>query len=706
MGCESSSERRYYSDSDSDDEPVPRRQKRVPAEKQPEPKRNSPATTQHDDTEWDNTPSTCRSAFHIDWNKLNYSFLESESSLSYSSNSTPVSGSVCAIKHRHHSFLDYRYCMYHLLKNSKKNETGTPCRVMVKDEAWICNDSMDGVVTVQYRDYTEDVEDLGDTECILESQSKLFVLTVFPLDMKPFIRFTNGTEWDAEAYGASFGPPDEKELAVVRGSVVDSFKADIVHMISLAASQRSMNAYKLLRAACEKGWRFMDLSFPPNAHSLFPPGEPNRGEWGRDLDKEYVWHRPELVYPSPIRENIRLFKNRMTFSQGGLGNCWLHAACASLFQRDDKGYIRAAFLPPNGIEEFREMQRAGAYCVMFNKDGWWRYVIVDSYLPSKFIFPAFAQNKNHPAEMFMPYLEKACAKVYGSYNALVSQSATSAFASLTGFPSITEIFPENIASDKTASDALITKLKEWVVNRYSMTISTGSKRLSEMAQKKLSENHCHSLLNVKSVGDLHLLKIRNPHGTPTWTGDWGAGSALWERHPAMKERCPTYIRGEFWMSWEDVVKYFSSVCVCFTYHLAHHYWDYRLPCGFSGMRPICGMVITANKSMEGYFTLHQPVDHAKTKGGKASTEGHLSVQLSFSQLYDNSKTHMTDSDEELEEGGKKFKLEFLATDDPDHRAKYDRKSMDRITYYTSSELTIPFFIYKGTRSLLLPPQFR
>eukprot|EP00796_Vickermania_ingenoplastis_P008454 gene8454-5931_t len=166
------------------------------------------------------------------------------------------------------------------------------------------------------------------------------------------------------------------------------------------------------------------------------------------------------------------------------------------------------------------------------------------FLPFQYYFPCFSFSNQHPCELWLPYAEKAFSKVYGSYNAIVSQSSIGALSSMTGYP-------------YGDSNALISKLQEWMGKSHPVTISsctTGdTEKQNKMHRMNLSEKHCHNLLAVVSIGKQRLLNIWNPHGKKTWTGDpgaWSYDSPLWRPLPDVKQVCEPEKcrRGEFWMN--------------------------------------------------------------------------------------------------------------------------------------------------------------
>lgn len=103
--------------------------------------------------------------------------------------------------------------------------------------------------------------------------------------------------------------------------------------------------------------------------------------------------------------------------QQALGDCWLISALALLAERPD---LLQVLLPT------RQVNAAGAYMVRLCHDGEWRTVLVDDCLPcvqpqggTGFGMPgvpAFAYATRR--QLWVSLVEKACAKLYGCYEAL------------------------------------------------------------------------------------------------------------------------------------------------------------------------------------------------------------------------------------------------------------------------------------------------
>ena len=169
-----------------------------------------------------------------------------------------------------------------------------------------------------------------------------------------------------------------------------------------------------------------DKRFPADAPTtLYVTGEP--------ADKPYnggkvTWLRPHEVAGAE-RSQLGLIKDGLAagdVTQGELGDCYLLGAMSSIAARNLLGpLIKPGVDPVECIEK-------GFLTLMLYKFGEWVEVTVDTLLPcNEEKLPIFAHGKD-PNELWVPLLEKAYAKLHGSYEALDGGSVTAALVDLTG----------------------------------------------------------------------------------------------------------------------------------------------------------------------------------------------------------------------------------------------------------------------------------
>ncbi len=111
--------------------------------------------------------------------------------------------------------------------------------------------------------------------------------------------------------------------------------------------------------------------------------------------------------------------------QGSLGDCYYLCSLSTLAERPY--LVKRLFLTKNYNTE-------GVYGVFLCDTGDWRLVTVDDYFPcsSKRQGPCFSKANGN--EMWVLLLEKAYAKIYGSYANIESGIVLNAMRDLTGAP--------------------------------------------------------------------------------------------------------------------------------------------------------------------------------------------------------------------------------------------------------------------------------
>lgn len=304
---------------------------------------------------------------------------------------------------------------------------------------------------------------------------------------------------------------------------------------------------------------FVDPHFLPGDNSVFLGSEQTR------LDTAIHWRRPlefmtgtYSVFHGEIEPN--------DIKQGKLGDCWFMCALSSLAERPE--LVRRLFL-------IDEANAEGIYRVKFCKDGEWVTVTIDDYLPCfPFGGPIFSRSQGN--ELWVLLLEKAYAKIHGSYMLLRGGWAAEGMSDLTGCPTENLEFSSDEVKRQISLNELWPYLKNCDDNGALMSASTaGEDRWSETGgpdkQGGLVPGHAYTLIAVKEAHGHRLVNIRNPWGTFEWNGNWGDTSPLW--NPRMREALkPTLTAndGTFWMSFEDFLKNFSGVNICHvgTYHEA------------------------------------------------------------------------------------------------------------------------------------------
>eukprot|EP01065_Artemidia_motanka_P027339 TRINITY_DN32542_c0_g1_i1.p1 TRINITY_DN32542_c0_g1~~TRINITY_DN32542_c0_g1_i1.p1 ORF type:complete len:850 (+),score=254.32 TRINITY_DN32542_c0_g1_i1:89-2638(+) len=448
--------------------------------------------------------------------------------------------------------------------------------------------------------------------------------SVFPGQTTPFV---NGKWNGGYSLDYKWGPVSDKEyLQQAADSISASVSREIEDFKSFLAENgiswdhprgvhRSYKFQKKVFDLCIQRRRpYIDLSFLPIQANIDPrPGADRKG-----------WMRPQDYLAPEYKERFRLVVAEGgrgiepgDIDQGSLGDCWFMAALAACAELPEQ-LVQPLFTDVNKDKSAEQRQaeiecgrRYGAFKVRLAKNGWWRWHIVDTFLPVLPVtepnLPLFAHNKEQPAELWVAIVEKVYAKLHGSYQDLAGGDPGIALSDLTGFPSLNmenwpqkreKLGPRSPAEDIRTWDTLFKAFKYhhkkhrmlWVTtpgvdqSDY-MDKAAGGAKTQQATQRAesvgLVSGHAYSILSVLEMDggpggeSARLVLIRNPWGgAREWSGPWSDSSSLWTEHPMIAneaqrlggECIPGYQLqaedGTFWMGWDDVREYFDSGGVC------------------------------------------------------------------------------------------------------------------------------------------------
>eukprot|EP00796_Vickermania_ingenoplastis_P009462 gene9461-6644_t len=420
-----------------------------------------------------------------------------------------------------------------------------------------------------------------------------------------------------------FGTAVNATNRTVRLPVTSSFhnpyvaKADQRHMeelnalTALAVASPASGGSSVLDA-CDpaKAIFFIDPEFPPVYVSICRPN-----------DSEYLWpvpwRRPAEYLSAKDAEDVRLFRGEVKAADPALGagrNEYLCSAARIVAEAPE--WIHWIFRHPVSPEAGREERAKHAFRVTLLYEGWWDTALVDDYLPASKKGPTFGRCEYDLRKIWYPLLEKAYAKMAGSYAAIQRGTVWEAMQLLRGCPvSVVDgaqwehCRAGTTKADQANRDALFSLLERHLHRGHMVLLTAPETGPSSWRGFSLGLSFGSACVVTRMVQheSLRLLQVRSAALTPlAWDGRWCTESISWKQEPEVAARCHMS-QGNYdavWMEWAEALAMFAGGGAC---HTGRHgtRFDYRVQGSFDGGEPSVCLKIDVSEPMEAYFILTQ-----------------------------------------------------------------------------------------------------
>ncbi|XP_024298145.1 calpain-9 [Oncorhynchus tshawytscha] len=314
------------------------------------------------------------------------------------------------------------------------------------------------------------------------------------------------------------------------------------------STQGDGKTFEQLRQEClQKKKLFEDPDFPACDSSLY---------YSQSVPINFEWKRPGELCENP--EFIVGGADRTDICQGALGDCWLLAAIASLTLHKET----LARVVPN--DQGFDRSYAGIFHFQFWQHNRWLDVVVDDRLPAvrnRLVLLHSASNN----EFWSALLEKAYAKLNGSYESLKGGSTLEAMEDFTG--GVGETY-----ETKSAPTDLFNIMKKAYDRGSMMGCSidiTSSAESEAQTASGLVKGHAYSITGLEEVNyrgkKVKLIRIRNPWGQVEWNGAWSDESREWNVIDSSEKKRilqNSMDDGEFWMEFEDFKANYDKIEIC------------------------------------------------------------------------------------------------------------------------------------------------
>ncbi|XP_036817725.1 calpain-8 isoform X1 [Oncorhynchus mykiss] len=313
---------------------------------------------------------------------------------------------------------------------------------------------------------------------------------------------------------------------------------------------RDQDYVALLDACVKSGSLFSDPTFAPDQSSIGMPTDP-------DPKKEIKWLRPKEISANAVF--VEDTTCTTDICQGQLGDCWLLAALSCLTMHPN---LFVKVVPPN--QSLTESY-AGIFHFTFWQYGEWVEVVVDDRLPvrgGRLLF-SYSCTRN---EYWSALVEKAYAKLIGSYGSLKGGNISEAMEDFTG--GIAYSLPVSSRTPRIMWKALSDALSRGSLLSCFIQASNYLE-IGTVTAEGLVKGHAYAITDTdtvkKSAGEALLLRLRNPWGFVEYSGPWSDKSKDWDDVDAAEKKrieLKNSEDGEFWISAEDFSKLFGTVELC------------------------------------------------------------------------------------------------------------------------------------------------
>ncbi|KAK6998453.1 calpain-9 [Biomphalaria glabrata] len=323
---------------------------------------------------------------------------------------------------------------------------------------------------------------------------------------------------------------------------------------SKAVDNRLHEFEKVRMDYLRRGKLYEDTIFlPSNASIYFSREPPVPLEWVRAKD---------VARTNRQAPRFMLDVNRFDVTFDRLGDFWLVAAISCLTDPDHRNLFECV-VPAN--QNFQDNWYAGVFRFNFWHFGSWKQVLVDDLLPisrGQLVFVHSTQLN----EFWGALLEKAYAKLYGSYESLKGGQLMDALTDLTG--GLTEHYDVKGALPNLPTNIVNILYKS--LDRLSIIACSIEGKTETLLPSGLMTAHTYCVTDLRRIlsgqQPVTLIRLRNPIGEEgNWKGKWSERSQEWQQiSPENRAQLGLILRddGEFWMEFEDFLANFDTLDIC------------------------------------------------------------------------------------------------------------------------------------------------
>ncbi|KAF8916828.1 hypothetical protein CPB85DRAFT_1409775 [Mucidula mucida] len=329
----------------------------------------------------------------------------------------------------------------------------------------------------------------------------------------------------------SFGQQPEKAGRLVTGDL-----------------EQALKECKEKVARISKDCRARNRKFRDNEFDLFNDRE--RCLKGLEPPDDEPLEPADVKRVTDIFDNPRFFVDGASSNdivQGYLGDCWFVSALATMSTA--KGLVEKFCVARD--------EKIGVYGFIFFRDSRWVTVIIDDLLYTS--IPKFEElnaaeralyhyNKKRynesarkgskslyfatsgtDGETWVPLIEKAYAKLHGSYGALSGGQASEAIEDLTGGISTCTLTDDILDAELFWKDELLKANEDRLFGVFFRGLDSTRSGIDNVTVNGLHGSHAYSVLRAVELRGKKFVVVRNPWAQSEWNGPWSDGSKEWTK---------------------------------------------------------------------------------------------------------------------------------------------------------------------------------
>ena len=251
----------------------------------------------------------------------------------------------------------------------------------------------------------------GSEDAIVGEHNLSYTMTVYPGCTKCLVR------------GVLNGYSMNMRYGFASSSCLESYRKNLDEKLSISSTRvrshcakSNVDAENCLAVAdicAAKGVPFVDPVFTPSQTSIsrvFEESVTSR-PWIRMTDALSSRNIPVGLFTTAIEPT--------DIDCGLLENSWLLSAMAILAEDSHKilTIFESSYTPSSQTTQQQDHQ-SGVYRLRLCSSGWWNNIIVDDWLPASPLGPAFARSLSQGGALWPSIIQKAFAKLFGSYSSL------------------------------------------------------------------------------------------------------------------------------------------------------------------------------------------------------------------------------------------------------------------------------------------------